>query len=196
MFLHLQTRSKLVNSALILLFYVLLCSLFCACTPTFNWRQVQLDIANGSSLKAALPCKPDNATRKQQLGDIQVELSMMGCVANETTFTLSRIPLANPLDAPKVLTAWQTAAVANVGVNAGDKQVGGKPVPLTAANVSGAGAWPPAVSVTLNGAATQAHMLWFAKQTATGVTLYQAALYGKQPSNEAITTFFESLQLQ
>jgi hypothetical protein len=39
-------------------------------------------------------------------------------------------------------------------------------------------------------------MLWFAKQTVTGVTLYQAALYGKQPSNEAIATFFESLQLQ
>jgi hypothetical protein len=39
-------------------------------------------------------------------------------------------------------------------------------------------------------------MLWFAKQTATGLTLYQVALYGKQPSNEAITTFFESLQLQ
>jgi hypothetical protein len=67
---------------------------------------------------------------------------------------------------------------------------------MTAANVSGAGAWPPAARVTLNGATIQAHMLWFAKQTATGLTLYQAALYGKQPSNEAITTFFESLQLQ
>ena len=188
MFLHLQTSRKGVNSALILL----LCSLLCACTPSLNWRQVQLDTANGSSLKAALPCKPDTATRKQQLGDIQVELSMIGCVANETTFTLSRIPLTNPLDAPKVLTAWQTAAVANVS----DKQVGAKPVPMTAANVAGAGAWPPAARVTLTGPATQAHMLWFAKQTATGVALYQAALYGKQPSNEAISTFFESLQLQ
>jgi hypothetical protein len=125
--------------------------------------------------------------RKQQLGDIQVELSMTGCVANETTFTLSRIPLTNPLDAPKVLTAWQAAAIANVGA---------KTAPMSAANVSGAGAWPPAARITLNGATTQAHMLWFAKQTAKGVTLYQAALYGKQPSNEAVSTFFESLQLQ
>ncbi len=187
MFLHFQTPRKLVNSALILL--------LCACTPTFNWRDVRLEAADGSALKAALPCKPDTATRKQQLSDIQVDLSMMGCVANETTFTLSRIPLANPLDAPKVLAAWQAAAVANVGVNV-DANVSGRPVSMTAANVSGAGAWPPASRVTLTGAATQAHMLWFAKQTATGVTLYQAALYGKQPSNEAITTFFESLQLQ
>jgi hypothetical protein len=192
MFLHLQTRRKGINSTLILLLSSLLCVLFGACTPTFNWRDVRLESADGSALKAALPCKPDAATRKQQLSDIQVDLSMMGCVANETTFTLSRIPLTNPLDAPKVLTAWQTAAVSNVS----DKQVGAKPMPMTAANVSGAGAWPPAARVTLTGAATQAHMLWFAKQTATGVTLYQAALYGRQPSNEAISTFFESLQLQ
>jgi hypothetical protein len=188
MFLHLQTRRKGINSTLILL----LCSLFCACTPTFNWREVRLESADGSALKAALPCKPDAATRKQQLGDIQVSLSMMGCVANETTFTLSRIPLTNALDAPKVLAAWQTAAATNVG----DKQVGAKPMPMTAANVSGAGAWPPAARVTLAGPATQAYMLWFAKQTATGVTLYQAALYSKQPSSEAVSTFFESLQLQ
>jgi hypothetical protein len=196
MFSHLQTRRKGINSALILLLSSLLCILFCACTPTFNWREVRLESADGSALKAALPCKPDTATRKQQLNGIQVDLSMMGCVANETTFTLARIPLTNPLDAPKVLAAWQAAALTNVGVNAGDKQVSDQPVPLTAANVSGAGVWPPAVRATLTGAATQANMLWFAKQTATGVTLYQAASYGKQPSNEAIATFFESLQLQ
>jgi hypothetical protein len=184
MHLHLQICRKRVNLVLILLLF--------ACTPALNWRDVRLESADGSALKAALPCKPDNATRKQQLSDIQVNLSMMGCVANETTFTLSRVPLTDPLDAPKVLAAWQAAAVANVGI----KQVGDKPAPMTAANVSGAGAWPPAARVTLNGATIQAHMLWFAKQTATGLTLYQAALYGKQPSNEAITTFFESLQLQ
>jgi hypothetical protein len=187
MFLQPQSNRFLVCPTL----YLSVSLLLSACTPALNWRQVQLDTANGTSLKAALPCKPDTATRKQQLSDVQVDLSMTGCVANETTFTLSRIPLTNPLEAPKVLAAWQTAAATNVGVN-----VSGKPVSMTAANVSGAGAWPPAVQVILNGTVTQAHMLWFAKQTATGVTLYQAALYGKQPSNEAISTFFESLQLQ
>ena len=112
---------------------------------------------------------------------------MMGCQSNEMTFTLSRIPLTNPLDAPKVLAAWQAAAVTNVGA---------QPTATTAAGVAGASAWPPAARVTLTGTVTLAHMLWFAKQTVTGVTLYQAALYGKQPDNEAITTFFESLQLQ
>jgi hypothetical protein len=179
MFLHLQTSRKLVNSALILLLF--------ACTPALNWREVRLEAVDGSTLKATLPCKPDTATRKQQLGDVQAELSMMGCVANETTFTLSRMPLTNPLDAPKVLAALQTAAVTNVGA---------KPPPMVAASVSGASAWPPASRVTLLGATTQAHILWFAKQTATGVTLYQAAVYGKQPGNEAIAPFFESLQLQ
>ena len=162
-------------------------SLISACTPALNWREVRFEPADGSTLKAELPCKPDTATRKQQLNDIQVELGMMGCVVNETTFTLSRIPLTNPLDAPKVLAAWQAAAAANVKAN---------PVPSMTATVAGAGAWPPAARVTLTGTATQAQILWFAKQTSTGLTLYQAALYGKQPSNEAVTTFFESLQLQ
>ena len=183
MLLHLQIFRKSVNSALILL----LCLLFLACTPALNWREVRLESADGSVLKASLPCKPDTATRKQGLSNIQIDLSMMGCVANETTFTLSRIPISNPLDAPKVLASWQAAGVTNIGA---------KPALMTSANISGAGAWPPATRVTLIGTATQAHMLWFAKQTATGLTLYQAALYGKQPSNEAITTFFESLQLQ
>jgi hypothetical protein len=165
---------------------ILLCALSAACTPTLNWREVRLEAADGSTLKAELPCKPDNATRKQQLGDVQVELSMMGCLSNETMFTLSRIPLSNPLDAPKVLAAWQAAAMANVNA---------KDVPRTGVAISGASAWPPAVRVTLVGTATQAHMLWFAKQTAAGLTLYQAAVYGKQPSSEAITPFFESLQL-
>lgn len=186
MFLHHELRKtsrKEVKSVLILL----LCLLLFACTPALNWREVRLESADGSVLKASLPCKPDTATRKQQLSSIQVDLSMMGCVANETTFTLSRIPIANPPDAPKVLAAWQAAGVTNVSA---------KPVLMISANVSGAGTWPPATRATLAGAITQAHMLWFAKQTVTGVTLYQAALYGKQPSNEAITTFFESLQLQ
>ena len=168
-------------------FFGVCLSLISACTPALNWREVRFASADGNTLKAVLPCKPDTATRKQQLGDIQVDLSMMGCVANETTFTLSRMPLTNPLDAPKVLAAWQAAAAANVKT---------KPVPSTAASVSGAGAWPQASRVTLTGAATQAHMLWFVKQSRDGLTLYQAALYGKQPSNEAVTTFFESLQLQ
>lgn len=179
MFLYRSISKKLVNSTLILL--------LCACTPALNWRDVRLESANGSTLKASLPCKPDAATRKQQLGAVLVELSMMGCVANDAAFTLSRIPLLDPLSAPKVLAAWQAAAVANV------KAI---PAPTIPVSVSGAGAWPPATRITLAGAATQAQMLWFAKQSSTGLTLYQAAVYGKELNYEAITTFFESLQLQ
>ena len=161
--------------------------LLLACTPTLNWRDVRLESANGSTLKAELPCKPDAASRQQQLGGMQVELSMMGCVVDGSTFTLSRIPVLDPLTAPKLLAAWQAAAVANL-------QAG--PTPTTAVIVYGAGAWPPAARVTLLGTATQAQIYWFAKQTSAGLTLYQAAMYGSQPSHEAATTFFESLQLQ
>jgi hypothetical protein len=183
MLLHIQKSLKLSIAVPILL--------LCGCTPALNWREVRQESPDGSTLKAALPCKPDVATRQQKLENIQVELSMMGCIANETTFTLSRIPLDNALDVPKVLAAWQTAAVTNLNA---------KNAPLVAISVTGASAWPAATRVTLEGAANQAHMLWFAKQTATGVSLYQAAMYGNQLnkvlSKEASTTFFESLQLQ
>jgi hypothetical protein len=179
MLLHFQISLRRRSAALILL--------LCGCTPALNWREVRLESPDGSTLKAALPCKPDVATRQQKLANFQVELSMMGCIANETTFTLSRIPLGNPLDVPKVLAAWQAAGVTNLEA---------KNAPLVTTTVSGAGAWPPAVRVTLAGKTTQAQMLWFAKQTATGVTLYQAAMYGKQSANETSATFFESLALQ
>ena len=115
-----------------------------------------------------------------------VELSMMGCVANDVAFTLSRIPLSDPLSAPKVLAAWQAAAAANVKAT---------PTPTKPFNVAGAGAWPPAAHVTLAGAATQAQMLWFAKQSSSGLTLYQAAVYGRELNSEAMDAFFESLKL-
>ena len=170
------------SSALLLLF---------ACTPTLNWREVRLESADGSALKAQLPCKPDAATRKQQLAGIQVNLSMMGCVAGEATFTLSRIPLSDPLTAPKVLAAWQAFALSSLNA---------PPATVRGINIAGASAWPPTAGVTLAGAATQADIAWFARQSATGLTLYQAAMYVKAPvkpiSNEAVTTFFESLQIQ
>jgi hypothetical protein len=161
--------------------------LMSACTPMLNWREVRFVAVDGSTLKAELPCKPDAATRKQQLGGVQVDLSMMGCVVNDSTFILSRIPVFDPLTAPKILAAWQAAVEANVQAS---------PSPQTAVTVPGAGAWPPAARVTLIGATTQVQIIWFANQTSAGITLYQAALYGKQSSNEAATTFFESLQLQ
>lgn len=173
--------------------------LLLACTPALNWRDVRLESTHGSTLKATLPCKPDTATRKQQLGDSQVELSMMGCIVNDVTFTLSHIHVADPLAAPKVLAAWQAAAVVNVkAVPSATKSEFTSP-----ATISGAGAWPPAVRATLIGDNIQAQMLWFAKQGSTGLMLYQVALYDKQDQNkglrtnvEADKTFFESLQLQ
>jgi hypothetical protein len=125
-------------------------SLFCslllqltACTPTFNWREVRLESPTGA-LKASLPCKPDKATRQQQLGDIQVKLTMMGCAVNETTFTLSHIFLSNPTEAPKVLAAWKAAGLASVRV----KPAGTIEIPTT---VLGASAWPPALRHTCSG---------------------------------------------
>lgn len=161
-----------------------------ACTPKLNWREVRLESVDGSTLKAQLPCKPDAATRKQQMGSVQVELSMMGCVADKATFTLSRIPLTDPLTAPQVLAAWQAAAL---------RSLNAKPATIRGIKIDGASAWPPTARVSLAGTTTLAELAWFARQTPAGLTLYQAGIYvnapAKQLDAEAVSTFFESLQI-
>lgn len=193
--------------------------LLSACSPSFNWREVRFDADSAtadssvSTLNAFLPCKPDRATRQQDLGGVRVDLSMMGCQVEGdmggATFTLARINLTNPASAPQVLSAWQAATLANLRTTQSQTQ------PIS---IAGASAWPPATRMTATGQSvagqsaggqpSSLQAVWFAKQSASGVVLFQAALYltnnTQQPStkpdrsnalNVAASTFFESLHL-
>ncbi|MDO8456392.1 MAG: hypothetical protein Q7T07_05705 [Burkholderiaceae bacterium] len=173
------------------------------CSPTLNWREVRFESADGSTLIALLPCKPDSATRQQNLGGENVDLSMMGCETGGATYTLARINLANPVLATKVLAAWQAATLANVRAPQPVPQPHGAP-PAQAISIRGASVWPPAMQMMVQGQSRHVQVVWFAKQNPTGVVLYQAALYAPLPGSEpsstsalhaAASTFFESLHL-
>lgn len=174
------------------------------CSPTLNWREVRLESTDGgSTLVAYLPCKPDRATRQQDLGGERVELRMMGCEAGGATFTLARINLVNPVLAPQVLAAWQAATLANLRAPPPVPQLHGA-LPAQPISIQGASVWPPATRMTVQGRDRNLQVVWFAKQGTTGVALYQAALYGplsgSDPNsthafNSAMITFFESLHL-
>lgn len=173
------------------------------CSPTFNWREVRLESNNGSSLIAFLPCKPDSATRQQDLGGESVALSMMGCEAGGATFTLARIQLDNPVLAPKVLAAWQAATLANLRAPQPAPQPQSA-LPAQAISIQGASVWPPATRMMVQGQEHNLQVVWFARQSTKDVVLYQAALYAPLPSSEpssttaldaATGTFFESLHL-
>ncbi|MDO8771802.1 MAG: hypothetical protein Q7K57_24430 [Burkholderiaceae bacterium] len=174
------------------------------CSPTLNWREVRLESTDGGgTLVAYLPCKPDRATRQQDLGGERVELSMMGCEAGGATFTLGRINLAKPVLAPQVLAAWQAATLANLRAPQPVLQLQGA-LPAQPISIQGASVWPPATRMTVQGRDRNLQVVWFARQSTTGVVLYQAALYGplagSDPNsthafNSAMVTFFESLHL-
>lgn len=174
------------------------------CSPTLNWREVRFESADGSNtLIALLPCKPDSAIRQQDVGGENVDLSMMGCETGGATYTLARINLANPVLATKVLAAWQAATLANVRASQPVPQPHGAP-PAQSISIRGASVWPPAMQMTVQGQSRHVQVAWFAKQSTTGVVLYQAALYaplaGSEPSSTsagdaAASTFFESLHL-
>lgn len=191
-------RRRVRYSALIVIGILLF-----GCSPTLNWREVRFESADGSTLIALLPCKPDSATRQQNLGGESVDLSMMGCEAGGATYTLARIHLANPVLATQVLAAWQAATLANVRAPQPVPQPQGA-LPAPAISIRGASVWPPATQMTVQGQSRHVQVAWFARQSPTGVVLYQAALYAPLPGPEpesmsalhaAASTFFESLHL-
>lgn len=80
-----------------------------ACTPVFNWREVQL-----GHLTTLLPCKPDTATRPIPLAGQTVALEMAGCEVGGTLFAISRLQAADASQAMVWLGALRAASLANV----------------------------------------------------------------------------------
>lgn len=163
-----------------------------ACSPVFNWREVQL---GDSGLKALLPCKPDRATRDVVFGGDPVALQMAGCEAGGVTFTIAYAVARDATQATAWLSAWKTTMANKLQAQA----------PVEApADVRGAAASPAPLQLTAEGVDAAGHKVpakvrWFA-QTAKagspgGVVLYQATMLGQPGEVDAAATFFESLHL-
>ena len=56
-----------------------------ACSPTFNWRELNVD---GTRLKAMLPCKPDQDSREVQIAGKPAKLEVLACDAGGAKFAL------------------------------------------------------------------------------------------------------------
>lgn len=156
-----------------------------ACTPTFNWRDVQVA---DKGLVALLPCKADRATRALPLGVESVEVEMAGCEAGGATFAVAHAAAADAAQAEAWLRAWRAATRA---------QLVDTEVAELAATVPRALAVPVPWQLETRSetASASARVLWFAQRNAGGVSLYQAIVLGKPSSPEAFTTFFEGLRL-
>jgi len=162
-------------------------ALLAACSPTFNWREVQIADAG---LIALLPCKADRANRALPLGAESVQVDMAGCEAGGATFAIAHASASSPVQAEAWLNAWRAATRNQLG----EAQVKEAPATVQRATAVPAplrlDAQPPQQG------AAPVQVLWFAQSQKDGtVALYQATVLGKPSSSEAPKTFFEGLRL-
>ncbi|MDQ0045229.1 hypothetical protein [Variovorax boronicumulans] len=158
-----------------------------ACSPTFNWREVQIADAG---LVALLPCKPDRANRALPLGAESVQVDMAGCETGGATFAIAHASAGSPEQAEAWLSAWRAATRSQLG----DAKVAEAPSALQRATAMPAPARLDAQPARPGAAPVQ--VLWFAQSQKNGtVALYQATVLGRPSSPEAPKTFFEGLRL-
>ena len=154
------------------------------CSPTFNWRDVRPDKA---PLVALFPCKPDQGTRVVSLGAKDVTMTMLGCDAGGSTFTLAFIDTQDAASTGTVLDQWRSATLSKLRAQSTSK------LPFL---IKGASAVPPSVQVAArgtrpDGAVVVVHAVWFA----SGAQLFQAAVYA-EAANPAVTeSYFSGLRL-
>ena len=140
-----------------------------ACAPALNWRAIGLDHGAG---QAWLPCKPDEATRAQQIGDQRYDLHLQGCEAGGGLFALAALALPAPAEPARVRelqSAWEHQWA--------DRLQAANPTTLEV-HVKGAD-WSRALQAcgqAPGGDATCSIALWFGRGTA----LFQAVAYAPQ----------------
>ena len=155
-----------------------------ACSPSLNWREVRLA---GGELKAMLPCKPDQAQRRQSLAGYEIELNMIGCEAGGALYAISAAELGTPAQAQQVQAQWQTNLLATLQAQGGIRQ---------AYAIRGANAQPEALQLqasgrTEDGRALTVQAVWFMR----GTRLYHAAVYAERLSTEMSEPFFSGMEL-
>ncbi len=151
-----------------------------ACSPSLNWRTVPV-----AQLAALLPCKPDHAVRNVDLGGTPNTLSMWGCEAGGALFAVSHVRVEDPSSAPKVMLAWQQAALRNISGGTFQTPTGSGPAPMPGIRVQARGK-------RADGHAVQAQWAWFNQ----GADIYHLAVYASDLTPAMTETFFTELRWQ
>lgn len=136
-----------------------------------------------------LPCKPDRAQRKVQLGATEVGMEMAGCEAEGALYAISHTRVENPLRADAARAAWRQQTLATM------RAASVKETPLrllsadepqrTAQRITAQGQRP-------DGSAVSAQLLWLS----SGPDLYHVAVYADRLTDEMTEMHFSGLRLQ
>jgi hypothetical protein len=156
-----------------------------ACTPTFNWREVQVEAAD---LRAMLPCKPDKATQPVPMAGRQVDLAVLGCETGGATFAILQADVGDPTRVGEVLAQWKTATLANM------RSASAVETPF---RPPGALGLPESKQVVASGqrkdgTPVESHAAYFAR----GSRVFQAIIYSDRLKPEVAEAFFSGLRFE
>ena len=166
----------------------------CACSPTFNWRTVQLDTPGAEVL---LPCKPDRGVRSVALAGQSLEMSMVGCDAGGATFAVAWAALPGTVLPGDALAHWRSATLANIHA---------APAPTAALDAAfippGALPLPQAVRILATGqratgAPVTAQAAWFSHRVGATTYVLHAVVYADhadQADAAVADTFFAGIR--
>ena len=154
-----------------------------ACSPSLNWREVR----PVGGLKALLPCKPDQGSRRQSLAGREIEVQMVGCEAAGALYAVSVAELGDARHALAVQVQWQANLLGNMQATASTS---------SAWSLKGANALLEPVRLKArglrpDGQPVAAEAVWFAH----GTRLYHAVIYADRISTEMSEPFFSGLEL-
>ena len=158
---------------------LLLLAALAACSPDYNWRQVQ---NNDASFAALFPAKPASHAQEINLDGIRTSMSMTAAEVNGVLFAIGSAQLSSPALVQPALTAMKTAMVRNIGgAVASDKTVPG-PTPFN--------------DVVADGSRNGRPVRLSARFAARGQRVYQAVVIGARQDvpDEAVETFLDSFK--
>ncbi|MFL6718293.1 MAG: hypothetical protein ACJ8G3_18235 [Burkholderiaceae bacterium] len=158
---------------------LLLSATLAACSPDYNWRQVQPADATFSAL---FPAKTSSHTQQVNLDGIRTDMAMTAAEVNGVMFAIGSASLPSAALVQPALAAMKTAMVKNIGgAIASDKPVAG-PLPLN--------------EVVADGSRNGRPLRLTARFGARGQRVYQVVVIGapQDVPTEALTTFFDSFK--
>jgi hypothetical protein len=154
------------------------------CSPALDWREFE---PQDSGVVVTFPCRPDRHARRVTVAGAAARMDMLVCAAEEATYALSFIDVADPAGVTAALADLRAVAASNLGAAAagpGDAHVRGMTPNPMAARLDFFGRRP-------DGVAVRQQAVFFTK----GLRVYQASVVGTHLSDEAVDTFFAGLKL-
>jgi hypothetical protein len=158
---------------------LLLLAALSACSPDYNWRQVQNADAAFSAL---FPAKPSSHAREINLDGIRTNMSMTAAEVHGALFAVGSTELASPALVQPALNAMKTAMVRNIGGTIASERTVPGPT--------------PASEVIANGSRNGRPVQLTARFAARNQRVYQAVVIGapQEVPAEAIDTFLSSFK--